>query len=106
MFNKVFGLIKRVIKEILKIIKGAIKIVTKNPILAIGVAVAAYFFLNMKNGGSEILKEVVGAEPEQETEPEPESDDVSMYQDSQEFTAAIADRDSKVEDLVIEAHNN
>ena len=104
MFNKVFGLIKRVIKEILKIVKGAIKLATKNPIYTIIACVAAYFIFNMKSSAAEILKEVAGADPEQEAAPEPEMDDVSMFQDSQEFTAAIADRDSKVEDVVIEAH--
>ena len=106
MFNKVFSLIKKVIKEIMKIIKGAIKIATKNPIYTVIACVAGYFIYTSINGkGGDILKEIVGAEPEQEqAAPEPESDDVSMYQDSQEFTAAIADRDSKVEDLVIEAH--
>ena len=103
MFNKVFSLIKKVIKQIINMIKDVIKTIIKNPIYAIAGAVAAYMIFNMNKGG-EILKEVSGVDPEEDDEPAPEMDDNSMYQDSQEFTAAIADRDSKVEDIVIEAH--
>ena len=105
-------LLKKLLNMLLALPKKLLSYVKKHPI-RIGVSAVALYMCCSENilaslkdmlGMNGKILEPKGNDADEESQKQPETDDISMYKDSQLHTARVADKSAELEDLVNAAH--
>jgi len=106
------NLLKKLLKMLLALPQKLFKYAMKHPIRMAISAVALYMLCSDNLMGK--VRDIIGAsakildpegnDAEEEKQNAPETDDISMYKDSQLHTSMVADKSAQLEDIVNAAH--